>query len=100
MDRLSLLAAVAAFLVVGSADAPSGRALGAEPAARDGTLAEEVLKASGTKAGLAVHLGVTDGRLTAELAANGKFLVHGLAAAGGKLYLTTLDGKLRCFGKK
>jgi outer membrane protein assembly factor BamB len=51
-----------------------------------------------------------DGRLTAYSAADGKKLgelklesppvFDGLAAAGGKLYLSTLDGKLRCFGKK
>ena len=41
--------------------------------------AEEIIKASGARGGLCVHLGVTDGKLTAALAADGKFLVHGLS---------------------
>ena len=42
-------------------------------------LAGEIVRTSGVKGGLCVHLGVTDGRLTAALGAGGKFLVHGLA---------------------
>jgi hypothetical protein len=45
-----------------------------------GIPATEILKASGIGAGLVVHLGATDGRLEADLAAGGKMLVHGLAA--------------------
>ncbi|MHC4917384.1 MAG: outer membrane protein assembly factor BamB family protein, partial [Planctomycetota bacterium] len=48
-------------------------------AAHGGT-AESIIKASGVKAGLCVHLGVTDGKLTAELSSGGKLVVHGLAA--------------------
>ncbi len=40
----------------------------------------EIVKASGVRAGLIVHLGVTDGKLTAGLSGGGKFLVHGLAS--------------------
>jgi outer membrane protein assembly factor BamB len=40
----------------------------------------DVVTASGIKAGLCVHLGVTDGKLTAELAGGGKFVVHGLTS--------------------
>jgi outer membrane protein assembly factor BamB len=43
-------------------------------------LAERIVKASGVKAGLCVHVGVTDGELTAGLRAGGRFVVHGLAA--------------------
>ncbi|MHC4917382.1 MAG: outer membrane protein assembly factor BamB family protein [Planctomycetota bacterium] len=52
-------------------------------AAHGGT-AESIIKASGVKAGLCVHLGVTDGKLTAGLSSGGTFVVHGLApdAAG------------------
>jgi len=53
-------------------------AVGADTA--EEKLAEEILRSSGVKGGLCVHLGVTDGRLTAELAAGDRFLVHGLAA--------------------
>jgi outer membrane protein assembly factor BamB len=45
------------------------------------TAAAAIIKASGIKAGLCVHLGVTDGKLTAGLASGGKFVVHGLASA-------------------
>ena len=47
---------------------------GAEPSTSD------IIKLSGIKAGLCVHLDVTDGKLTAELYQGGKFLVHGLAS--------------------
>ncbi|HUT89160.1 MAG TPA: PQQ-binding-like beta-propeller repeat protein [Thermoguttaceae bacterium] len=41
-------------------------------------LASEILKATGVKGGLVVHLGCGDGRLTAALRANEKYTVHGL----------------------
>ncbi|MHC4741507.1 MAG: class I SAM-dependent methyltransferase, partial [Planctomycetota bacterium] len=44
-----------------------------------GGQAEEILKATGVKGGLVVHLGCGDGRLTAALRAGDAYLVHGLA---------------------
>ena len=41
-------------------------------------LADEIVRFSGIKAGLCVHLGCREGALTAELAGSGNFLVHGL----------------------
>ena len=41
-------------------------------------LAGRMVEASGLRAGLCVHLGATDGKLTAELSAGGRFVVHGL----------------------
>jgi len=41
--------------------------------------AEAIIRSAGVKAGLCVHVGVSDGRLTAALAEAGPFLVHGLA---------------------
>lgn len=41
--------------------------------------AQEVLKATGVEAGLAVHVGTTDGQLELGLAKGGTLLVHGLA---------------------
>ena len=43
-----------------------------------GKSAREILKESGIKGGLIVHIGCDDGHLTAELHANGAYLVHGL----------------------
>ena len=43
------------------------------------TLAGEMLKSAQNEGGLCVHLGVTDGRLTAALSGGGRFVVHGLA---------------------
>ncbi len=40
--------------------------------------AEEILRATGFSGGLIVHLGCADGRLTADLGADEKYLVHGL----------------------
>jgi len=48
--------------------------------AAEGDAASDIVRVSGVKSGLVVHVGVTDGVLTAELARGGKFLVHGLAA--------------------
>jgi len=42
-------------------------------------LARNIVKESGIEAGLCVHLGVTDGKLTAALAEEGRFIVHGIA---------------------
>ena len=42
--------------------------------------ATEILKASGVKGGLVVHLGCGDGRLTAALRTSESYLVHGLDA--------------------
>ena len=44
------------------------------------SLSNAFLKASGLKAGLCVHLGCGDGRLTAALARGKNFLVHGLTS--------------------
>ncbi|MFH0820144.1 MAG: hypothetical protein V1908_00005 [Candidatus Peregrinibacteria bacterium] len=46
----------------------------------ENTLAKKLVETSGIKAGLCVHLGVTDGKLTAELGKAGKFIVHGLSS--------------------
>jgi len=43
-----------------------------------GASASEILEVSGVKGGLVVHLDCGDGRLTAELARNGAYVVHGL----------------------
>ena len=40
--------------------------------------AEKILKATGVKGGLVVHLGCSDGKLTAALHAGDSYLVHGL----------------------
>ena len=53
----------------------SGPAWAAE-AAKD--QAAEILKATGIKGGLVVHVGCGDGRLTAALRVNDSYLVHGL----------------------
>ncbi|MFH0939340.1 MAG: methyltransferase domain-containing protein, partial [Planctomycetota bacterium] len=47
--------------------------------ADEAATAKIILDASTIKNGLCVHLGVTDGKLTAALAKQWKFLVHGIA---------------------
>ena len=49
-----------------------------------GQSAEEILRASGVKGGLVVHVGCGDGSVTVGLRANDGFLVHGLAADAAK----------------
>ena len=45
-------------------------------------LAKHIVRSSGIDVGLCVHLGCKDGKLISELAKQGKFLAHGLAANG------------------
>ncbi|MGD8239549.1 MAG: class I SAM-dependent methyltransferase, partial [Armatimonadota bacterium] len=40
--------------------------------------ARRILAAAGTRGGLVVHLGCGDGKLTAALRANDRYVVHGL----------------------
>ncbi|MHC4917086.1 MAG: outer membrane protein assembly factor BamB family protein, partial [Planctomycetota bacterium] len=65
MPRIPWFLALTAALVLGSAEGRGG---------------EGPAFAAGVRGGLCVHLGVTDGELTAELSCGGKFVVHGLAA--------------------
>ncbi len=61
------------MLVVGCS---AGVVRAADAPARE--LAERILKATGTKGGLVVHVGCGDGTLTAGLRASDSYLVHGL----------------------
>ncbi|MFQ6096266.1 MAG: PQQ-binding-like beta-propeller repeat protein [Armatimonadota bacterium] len=45
---------------------------------RDDAKARAILEATGVKGGLVVHIGCGDGRLTAALRANDRYIVHGL----------------------
>jgi len=76
--------------------------------AADGT-ARQILEAAGVKGGLIVHVGCGDGKLTAALRANDRYLVHGLDTNAanvesarkhirslgiyGKVSVDTFDGK-------
>ena len=46
-------------------------------------LADQIVRGAGVKGGLCVHLGVTDGKLTAALGRGGTLIVHGLSADRG-----------------
>ena len=61
----------------------TGSVLAAGDAGAQGPSAAQIVESAGIKAGLCVHLDVSDGALTADLAKEGKFLVHGLAATPG-----------------
>ena len=49
------------------------------------TIAREILKISGVKGGILVHLGCSDGKLTAALHADDNYTVHGLEADPAKV---------------
>jgi hypothetical protein len=68
--------------VLTAADWCCGAACGAEPgvANAEAHAAAEILKASGIRGGLIVHLGCGDGKQTAALRAKDSYLVQGLAA--------------------
>jgi hypothetical protein len=53
---------------------------------------DRVREATGVDAGLAVHIGTTDGGLEVGLAANRAVL--------GRVYVSTVDGKLFCLGAR
>lgn len=50
-----------------------------------GELAKRILEATGVKGGLIVHIGCSDGKLTAALHANDGYLVHGLGRNKGNV---------------
>jgi outer membrane protein assembly factor BamB len=52
---------------------------GAAPASAVESTAQTIMRNAGARAGLCIHLGVQDGRLTAQLGKDSRFLVHGLA---------------------
>ncbi|MCK5173196.1 MAG: class I SAM-dependent methyltransferase, partial [Planctomycetes bacterium] len=62
MRRIAFVLAVM-LMVAGSAVAGSGK---------------DIVAASGVKGGVIVHIGCGDGKLTAELRVNDRYLVHGL----------------------
>jgi len=72
-DRLARRWAVRWFAL-----AALGAAIVAWPDAARADLAADILKATGVRGGLVVHVGCGDGRLTAALRANERYLVHGL----------------------
>jgi outer membrane protein assembly factor BamB len=53
--------------------------------------ARKVLDAAGVKGGLVVHLGCGDGKLTAALRANDRYLVHGLDVSDAKVQQARRD---------
>jgi outer membrane protein assembly factor BamB len=57
-----------------------GAGIAASGARPEGEQARRILEAAGVKGGLIVHLGCGDGRLTAALRPNDRYLVHGLHA--------------------
>ncbi|MHC4180730.1 MAG: outer membrane protein assembly factor BamB family protein, partial [Planctomycetota bacterium] len=71
--KIWMLSVVVLFMAAG--------ALGTAEAAgnqAERVLAHEILDATGVKGGLVVHVGCGDGKLTAALQANARYLVHGL----------------------
>ena len=54
----------------------------------------------GELGGAVLALSAADGKTLGELDLDAPPVFDGLAAAGGRLYVSTTDGKLLCFGKK
>ena len=50
--------------------------------------------------GLLVAYSAADGKKLSELKLESPPVFDGLAAASGRLYLSCLDGRLRCFGRR
>jgi len=77
--RASVVAAT--YLALLGAPAAGGQAELAQAKA----LAKEIVRSTGVRAGLCVHVGCGDGRLTAALTAAGNFITHGLALEANSL---------------
>jgi outer membrane protein assembly factor BamB len=75
-----ILRAVAVVLCVAAFCLSGADVMAGTPAGTEHQEVNEILEASGVQGGLIVHLGCGDGRLTAALRANDRFLVHGLDA--------------------
>ena len=74
----------------------AGKVDGAEPAAS----AREILAAGGVEGGLVVHVGCGDGKLTAALRANDRYLVHGLEVDSAKVLEARKNiQELKLYGK-
>jgi hypothetical protein len=54
---------------------------------------------TGKKGGLLQAVAKTDGKQLSELKLDSPPVFDGMAAAGGRLYLSCIDGKLYCFAQ-
>ena len=79
LSRLTLAALLTLACRPGARAADVGAADVGAADAGNGASARDVRAATGVAAGLAVHLGTTDGTLEAALAREGRVLVHGIA---------------------
>ena len=75
---------LAVMVGVGCAAAPVSAAGKVDPASR--AEAARILAATGVRGGLVVHVGCGDGKLTAALRADDRYLVHGLDADAAKVH--------------
>ena len=80
-----ILCVIASMLCVASRQAAGATGQGCDGAGDAAQLAQQILKATGIQGGLIVHLGCGDGKLTAALRANERYVVHGLDADPAKL---------------
>jgi len=74
--RRRLCAAITCLIVPWACAAQCGRAGAAETS--EAATARQILELTGVRGGLIIHLGCGDGRLTAALRADERYLVHGL----------------------
>ncbi len=61
-------------------------------------LAQQEAALAGKKGGLLLAVAPADGRILSKVELRSPPVWDGLAAAGGNLYLTTMDGTVTCFG--
>ena len=79
--RVAILTAVILAVVVGVPIAAET----ADKNDKTNVLAKQILEKTGVRGGLIVHLGCGDGKLTAALGGNRRYLVHGLDTDAGKV---------------
>jgi hypothetical protein len=84
-------------ILVRAMTATDDRLLVAGPSAGEVSELGEAL--AGGQGGLLQAVNKTDGKVLAEQKLDSAPVFDGMAAAGGRLYISCTDGRLRCFGK-
>ena len=86
------------LFIAGPRDVLNERALGRASAGNEKVLLEQEAALAGRAGAVLWAVSAADGRKMAELALDSPPVFDGMAAAGGKLYLSAMDGSVRCLG--
>ena len=86
------------LFIAGPRDVLDESARGKQPVGEDKLLLQQEAGLAGKDGGVLWAVSAADGSRLREIVLDSPPVFDGLAAAGGRLYLVTMDGKVRCFG--